>query len=251
MKITKIPKGNGKFRTIYCIEPDEKPAYIKLMMEVSELVEETESYKLGIIQGFVQGKNPVTNAYKHINFNYTLSFDLKDFFDTVTPQMVPPLVANSIGFVHNHIMYGQLHASPAQGLPSSPAIANLAACKMDMMIYKSLCKKINSKCFSYTRYADDLTISFNRQNKINFIKEIVECSVKYNDFILNEKKTHFQTSKGGRRIITGIGVDSEVHPTRKMKRKLRAAKFNLGTTSNEARGLSEWCSCKFPKEYKK
>ena len=38
--------------------------------------------------GFVKGKNAVTNASQHLNKQYTLNFDIEDFFDNIKLYMV-------------------------------------------------------------------------------------------------------------------------------------------------------------------
>jgi RNA-directed DNA polymerase len=61
-----------------------------------------------------------------------------------------------------------------QGAPTSPALANLAAKKLDYRI-DLLLKKLNNKdlCFSYSRYADDITVSFNGKFSIKWLLNIL------------------------------------------------------------------------------
>ena len=105
----------------------------------------------------------------------------------------------------------------------------------------------------YTRYADDLTISFHRdpsEFRFEFLKgktamhEAVQA-VLGTDFQLNRRKTHMMHASGGRRVITGVAVgNTEIYPTRAVRRKLRAARHQNNTAS--AQGLAEWCKLRAP-----
>ncbi|MDO7203903.1 reverse transcriptase domain-containing protein [Paraclostridium bifermentans] len=59
-----------------------------------------------------------------------------------------------------------------QGAPSSPCIANVIMINIDLRL-DGLAKRINS---NYTRYADDITISGNKNivSQLTFIKTIIE-----------------------------------------------------------------------------
>lgn len=134
-----------------------------------------------------------------------------------------------------------------QGLPSSPMLANIAAATIDRSIVESLREIILKKCigFSYTRYADDLSISFSGVEMKDTVTHIVERAVSESGYVLNPKKTVLHSAKAGRRIITGIAVDHEgIYPTRDTRRKLRAAIHNNWT--RKARGLGEFCKLKLP-----
>jgi len=64
-------------------------------------------------------------------------------------------------------------------------------------------------------------------------------------FTINERKTSFQSARAGRRIITGVGVgDDSIHPTRKMKRRLKAASHQRRMSA--ANGMREHCKLRFP-----
>ena len=231
MKIIKISKRNGKYRLVYVPSPKQKQIFRRLLKPLEEIA----FLKChSCVHGFMVGRSPVTNAVQHINKNYTLSFDIENFFDSVNKAHLIGLIPESI------IDKVLINGSPKQGLPTSPVVCNIAATKFD----KAILSLIADSNIVYTRYADDLTFSFDDQNYVNVLKLEIPKILKRFDFSVNTKKTKLQLAKNGRRIITGIAVDSDIYPTRKTKRKLRAAIHN--GNQQKIRGLQEWNDLKMP-----
>ena len=98
----------------------------------------------------------------------------------------------------------------------------------------------------YTRYADDLVVSFDNKKDIGKVIFLIKSIVNDAKFKINKKKTKIQNIKNGRIIITGVGIDKKgVYPTRKTIKKIRAAIYNNNQACNK--GLQEWAKCKLPK----
>lgn len=223
MRVHKIKKKNGGTRVIYCPNAAEKAALRKLLPSLSAKVKAACPDNC---HGFIPGRSPVTNARSHVNFQYTTCFDLKDFFDNIRPEQVDGLSEQERDACF-------FRGAPRQGLPTSPAIANIAAAKLDAAILKAIPAGI-----AYTRYADDLSFSYNNPETTKSLLDLIPVLVRECGFTLNEKKTRTACTRHGRRIITGVGVDSQIHPTRKQKRRLRAALHNGNGPA--ARGLAAW-----------
>ena len=230
MKIVKIKKKSGGFRKLYCLEQNDcRIEYILLKDRADELFEDTKAYTEGWVHGFVIGRNCVSAAKKHVGYKSTTMLDIKDFFDSVTKSMVPEELWGAF-----------IDGAPRQGLPSSPSIANLAFSSYDEKIVNKLIEHSND--FAYTRYADDIAVSYNSPLKVEeIIKDCIESA-----FLINPKKTRTRHSRNGRRIILGMGVDDKVYPTRKTKRRIRAAVKNQNL--NQERGLKIWAKCQPPKK---
>lgn len=242
MQIFKISKKNGSFRTIYAPNPEEK-SHLRWCLDHGGITREAEKKMeaSGNIQhGFRPGRSAVTNAQQHRNFNYTLCFDLSDFFDSVTPQHVPEFAT---------VLYVWQDGAARQGLPTSPALANMAACGMDMAILDMF--KIERRLsihdkIIYTRYADDLAFSFNLPDTAEWLTRSIPELVEKHGFKINPAKTHIQCAKAGVRYVTGVGIDgSKLRPSRDVRRRLRAARHQ--GRNWEARGLEEWCKLKLPR----
>jgi len=232
MVICEIRKKSGGLRTIY------KPSYrekAELRALLSQLNKIARQLCPDCVHGFMPDRNVVTNAASHIGYQFTLCMDLSDFFDTVTEWHVGNILGS------NYCEKVLVDGAARQGLPTSPAVSNIAAAAMDCLILTYI-----HDDDVYTRYADDLTISSNNWSRIDGYRSVVEAFAKQYRFRVNAKKTRLQCACNGRRIITGVGVDDRhVYPTRRVKRKLRAAEHQQRNSSS-ARGLREWCRLKTP-----
>lgn len=231
-KIIKIKKKNNKYRTIYV--PD---LFLKKRLKKTNrryLNKLVRQYDSKVAHGFIKKRSPITNALEHCGYKYTTCMDIENFFDSIELKHFENYVNK---FINLHLSATLIDGHPRQGLPTSPNLANLATFSMDKAIVKQL-QKISSE-IKYTRYADDLALSYNdlslRDRIVNKIIEIVEEF----GFNINQSKTRTMV---GRRIITGIGVDDKIHPTRRIKRKLRAAKHK--NNQPQIRGLEEFIKLK-------
>ena len=232
MKKVKIPKGKGKYRQIYI--PSRRQ---RVILRQHKNYLDWLYLRLGIpecVHGFVYGKSAVTNAAMHVGYKYTLSFDLFSFFDTIRRFHLKRYVPRSV--LKDTLVEG----APRQGLCTSPVLSNIAFIPLD----RSIMRECSQRGVMYTRYADDITLSCNN-------KEILERTFRrIRRWIINQKfyiadgKTKFQSSKGGRRIITGVAVDDKVYAPRKFRRRMRAAEHQGNTTSLE--GMEQWAALNMP-----
>jgi retron-type reverse transcriptase len=106
--------------------------------------------------------------------------------------------------------------SPAtlpQGAPTSPAISNLAAYRLDLRL--NAYAQIHS--YTYSRYADDLTFSGKLDNKIK--KHVVRKIVTAEAFILNERKGSYIT-RSDRQVVTGLNVNEKVSISKKFRKRI-------------------------------
>lgn len=239
MKRLKIKKKSGGDRFVISPNHAEK-ARLRLQVEkLNNMV--IKKCDKRIVHGFVPGKNPVTNALEHRGFQYTLNMDLKDFFDTVLEEnfrLKGKLKNKHLTQTQMEICFYQ--GAARQGLPTSPAISNLAMIDMDKFL-KGICKL---KKIVYTRYADDLSFSGNNIIDLKRLRDrLPKISQKYG-FEINPKKTRIQSARFGRRNITGVMVDDNIHPSRAIKRRLRAAKHK--NKKHQVRGFDEWMKLPLP-----
>lgn len=209
-------------------------------------------------QGFVPGRSTVTNAKLHQGSELVINLDLKDFFPSVSVHRVrgiyeslgySPAAATVLSLICTEsprrvMSYGGKRYFVAvgdralpQGACTSPALSNLVTRRLD----KRLTGLAAKKGLSYSRYADDLTLSAAHREEVNvgFLLAQVRHIVEDEGFTVNEKKVHLQR-KGGRQTVTGIVVN---HPdrlsmSRTERRKLRAILNNARRTGLEAQNRS-------------
>lgn len=232
MKFLYIDKNGGKGkRKIHIPSQSQRAEMRSYLPKLTSMA--MHLCNLDIVHGFMPNRSPVTNAKMHIGYQYTLSMDIKDFFDSVSIAHIGGLLTEKEA---DFLMY---KGFAVQGFPTSPIISNLACIELDRDVLK-FCRDIR-----YTRYADDLCFSFDDYNKYRYLKTIVPLILEKYLFRINSKKTRLQSCLYGSRNITGVSVGhNDIKVPRKIKRKLRAATFQ--GEENSARGLEEWSKLKLP-----
>jgi retron-type reverse transcriptase len=195
--------------------------------------------------GFVKGRSTVTNATPHQGSALVLKLDLKDFFPTVHYRRVKGLfqhlgyndaVAGTLAGLTTYrpkLPNGEV-AWPGvlpQGAPTSPALANLACRRLDRRL-----DRLAAKCGAiYTRYADDLTFSFNQAPDVRIGRFLwwVDAICQHEGFIERPDKRRILRAKHQQRV-TGIVVNAGVHVPRADRKRFRAILHNcakLGVAS--------------------
>lgn len=156
--------------------------------------------------GFRKGTSTVLNASRHLAKKCVLNLDIKDFFPTITKKDVFT-VFKYYGYTRELSNFFAeictLNGVLPQGAPTSPALANLKCIKLDKRLQK-LSERLN---VTYTRYADDITIS--GDYNLCKIKDIVIDIIESEGFSINNKKTRLLYSHQ-RQEVTGLIVNNDV-----------------------------------------
>lgn len=193
-----------------------------------------------VVTGFVPLKSVVDNAQPHVGKEYIYKFDLKDFFPSISRKSVYYLFLNlgytsdlSNGLATLCCFKGQL----PQGAPTSPYIANILCTKLDNRI-NSFCRKNN---FSYTRYADDITISGDRT--LVYYKKFFRKLITESGFIFNEDKAKLLRD-GQRKMVTGVVVNNKLTVSRYNVRKLKQELYYISKYG--LKGHINYCNIPLP-----
>lgn len=195
--------------------------------------------------GFVKGRSTVTNALPHCGARIVMKFDLQDFFPTIhyfrvvglfaslgygivcarfstddRSRDVAPALARLCTYTPEPGKFGLGHLP--QGAPTSPAITNLICRGLDSRL-SGLAQRLDGV---YTRYADDLTFSFRRDDfELGRFRWWVDQICHQEGFFVNQAK--FRIIRASRRqCVTGIVVNDSLRVPREERRRFRAMIHN-------------------------
>lgn len=210
-----IPKKSGGVRQIEapCNRLKDIQRWIKNEIVDNFVVSEYAT-------GFRKNMSIVDNAKKHVGKDLVINMDIEDFFPSITYEKIF-LMFMYIGYRKDvaHLLTklctNENNVLP-QGAPVSPSISNHILLKLD----KRLGKLAESIDADYSRYADDMTFSGNRN--ISTIVPLVEDIVKEEGFQINKKKTRLQY-KNQRQEVTGLIVNSKIVVSAVIENEIRNA----------------------------
>jgi RNA-directed DNA polymerase len=207
--------------------------------------------------GFVRGRSVRSYASPHAGRDVVIKLDLDAFFATVTAGRVfgvlrsagyPEAVAHALTGLsttvlpladrrtapqalrdediatRRHLLQRLAQPHLPQGSPTSPALANLVAYRLDVRL-AGLAAAVDA---TYTRYADDLALSVTgadaaRRGRrlIDAVRDVIEDE----GFRVNEAKTRLST-RGQRQTLCGVVVNECPGVVRRERDALRAILHN-------------------------
>jgi RNA-directed DNA polymerase len=248
-----VPKRSGGTRKLSAPLPSLKKAQLWILKNVLEpLAIESPAH------GFVRGRSTVSNAAPHLGRDVIVNLDLEEFFPTITFRRVrglfarlgySPAVATLLGLLSTEpprekVLYdGEPYWVAVgerrlpQGAPTSPAISNQIAKKLDRRL-TGMATKLG---WTYTRYADDLTFSAaaGKRGEIGRLMAKVRHVVQDEGFRLHRTKGRVQR-RGRRQTVTGVVVNgTRPRVPREEVRRLRAILFEAKKTGLAAQNRDD------------
>ena len=225
----------------------------RLLMEPKESLKITQRRILTTIinaiplhdsaHGFVQGRSIKTFASEHTNQKTVLRMDLADFFPSISFSRVSGMfqvfgyrakVANLLAGLCTHQpprSLARLNRHLPQGAPTSPALANIIAYRLDCRL-AGLAK---SAGLNYTRYADDLV--FSGQTIRESFSHLVGGIILEEGFSVHHRKTRLMRSSTKQRVA-GVIVNKHPNVDRKDFDRLKAILHNCATKGPQSQGMS-------------
>ncbi len=247
------PKKSGEPRLIEAPKCRLKAIQRKILDEILNHIPAHER-----AHGFVRGQSCLSAAQAHAGESIVATVDLKDYFLNTPlnflntplnrvhgvfrcagyPWPVARLLTGLCATATPDAAFDDLPVSRQaawaardrfqaphlpQGAPTSPALANLCSWRLDSRI-GGLARRLNA---NYTRYADDLTFSGDRDFALRIRRFLasVEAIVRDEGYALNGGKTRIMRRSGCQRV-TGLVVNEHVNLPRADFDTLKTTLFN-------------------------
>lgn len=257
-RVLKTP-DNKKYKTFYIskktggkrlIEAPIDKDLVTILEKFKKLLEQKYiEYLPSCVHGYVCGRNIISNANAHIcgSHNFILKIDIKNFFNSITYERLYKLFSKiwydkklqktrlDVSTLNAMCIISTCNKHLPQGSCVSPILSNMICKKMDKEL-SAYARKNNA---IYTRYADDITFSFDNNNDLlAFIEgnppysknfqlksSLVDIFIR-NKFVVNDKKVHLINKSKSQRI-TGIVINEKINVKRQYIRNIRALIHNV------------------------
>ena len=207
-RVVKIPKRNGKLRTLEIPNP-LLDSFQHTLLKVLSCGHKCSPYS----NAYEKGKSIKLVAYLHSNKKLLLKLDIKDFFGHITVDLIKNKVFNyEKGDILAELCCYNGHLP--QGACTSPIISNLVMKEFDDELGK-FCTERN---ITFSRYSDDMIFSgdFNPGMVIRKVREMLcEMGMKIND-----EKTVI-AGRSSRQMVLGVVVNEKMQLSSDYRRKIR------------------------------
>jgi len=220
-----LPKRSGGQRRL-CV-PDED---LKMMQRriLQRLFRRLRCHPA--VTGFQRGESIVTHARRHAGRAVVVRLDLKDFFPSTGAGRIYHYFRN-IGWNRPAArlltrLCTHLDGLP-QGAPTSPRLSNLVNFRLDCRLAAMACKL--GAC--YSRYADDLTLSFAVDDRklIRYFIRFARRVAADEGYAVHGRKKLLIRRRHQQQRVTGLVVNERVQLPRATRRWLRAVEHHHRT----------------------
>src|SRR5262249_50809637 len=146
-----------------------------------------------------RGSSIVTNAAGHVGKPFVANVDIKEFFPSIGPAAIANLLHQrgfGIQLATAVSRLVTLRGGLPQGAPTSPMLSNLYLAKFD----SGLAEKCEKRGFTYSRYADDITISGGSREGLLEMLRLTANRLAELGLSLNEEKTRIASQGGQQRV---------------------------------------------------
>lgn len=205
-----IPKKDGSLR--YLLIPNDE-----LKQRQRELLDYLYRAHLRVHEaavGFMPNKCTLNGCLQHAaDAQVIINLDVHNFFPSfpvgkVREVLTEQLGASVAGYIVDIATFKGKHKQQLpQGAPTSPYLTNIALYKFDC----KMASNAQQRGFTYTRYADDITLASSSEMRVNYIKNLIhgtERRLRAFGLTLSKKKTAviYKDSPRVPRRITGVTI---------------------------------------------
>lgn len=265
-RIFNIKKKSGGFRRI-CVPAPELEAVQRWIH--TNILKSPGALKAvhDAARAYLPESSAFKNAHDHAGCKWLIKIDIKDFFESVSERQVyyafqklgySSLLSFQLARICSRVVpgrddlkkrlrekkwrwtavsrtqqkiatlpykYGQSIGHLPQGAPTSPLVSNLVFTKLDNAI-SAFANEVNGV---YTRYADDIVISFSDSSResCEIVFRKVSELITRAGYRINKKKSGIRSSHK-RLIVTGLIINSATPKLKKEERlKIEAALYHI------------------------
>lgn len=215
VKISQIPKRNGRgFRKIYVAPKSHRIIQYYIISEYLGHI----SYH-SAATAYTRGKNIKNNVQPHSKYTFLTKIDFKNFFPSITFSDIKNKLENiecTQSLLSNYEDIKLIKKTCFDqdgrlciGYPISPVLSNIAMHGIDNEIEAILQDTYGYNEFSFTRYADDITIGVDKKGDGKNIVEAIDkilSETKSPKLSINSDKTRLYNRNVGNGIITGLRI---------------------------------------------
>lgn len=189
------------------------------------------------VHSFAIGRSVSTNAALHVQQAYVGSIDVKDFFGSISRDMVHKLLRDN-GFSDDEATLiaalSTLNDGLPQGAPTSTILSNAFLYEFDRVL-EDYCSREGLR---YSRYADDITVSGHDRAAVRIaldkaVANLSKCSLR-----INPEKTRIVSARA-QQVVTGVVVNEVAQPSRKYRRNIRAKFHNAAKQERSEHGEAQ------------
>ncbi len=253
-----LPRRGGKFRLLEMPKRRLKAMQRRVLREILNRIPPHD-----IAHGYRRGRSLLSYVTPHTGRRFVLWMDLRDFFPSIRAARVhalfrvagyPEATARLLtGLCTNVVPQDVLSEAPAgagsgrfvsphlpQGAPTSPALANLCAYRLDCRL-AALARMVGAAC---TRYADDLAFSGGRTfERVARRFQVQVCRIALEEgFEVHTRKSRFMR-ESVRQQLAGVVVNAHPNRGREEYDRLKAILHNCvrhGPSSQNRAGHADF-----------
>lgn len=220
-----IPKRNGGTRALLIPDVPTKDLQRRILWR---LLARLKAHPAA--HAYERGLSVATNAAQHSRQQVVLKMDLKDFFGRTSAGRVETYFRR-IGWNKEAAAlltrFVTTNGGLPQGAPTSPRLANLVNISLDRNIARVAARTKGT----YTRYADDITISFPEDwpRKLREVVHAVRRIARGCGYQVHGGRKLGIYRQHQRQRVCGVVVNAKLSLPREVRRRLRAIEHTLKT----------------------
>ena len=214
----KLKKRSGGLRIIE--EPEKQLKRVQRLI-LRRLLGRLRSHPAA--HGFERSRSIVTNALPHTHRAVVLRMDVRDFFLSTKAERIRTYFRRVGWNAEAAALLTKLcthRGGLPQGAPTSPRLSNLVNFRLDAR----LSALARTQGAHYTRYADDMTFSFDsdEHERIVTVIQTTKKALREEGYRLHTERKLRVLRRHMRQTIAGLVVNERVRLPRATRRRLRA-----------------------------